>query len=382
MRPPLDPPGRPRSPVTVCRAIARRTASSPPSVRWKESPGTSATGRWRAQSRASARMRAAGTPHTPAAHSGVAGVPRGGPAAGPAAPVARRPRRRRRRRARARGGAARRSPSRARRRRARRRRPRLMSSCSSASMRALSVPGSTGSHSVPSSLAVVVRRGSMTTTGTPRRLRLAHSRPPLAPHDAVHQVGAPEHDHRRVTERRRVDAGVLRAQHHRLGEAGGGRTVRGRLLHVPAAEVEVAGGEVLGVVQRAAARAGPAQRQDRGVAVPLAHARETLGDEPDRLVPAGLAEAARAPRAGAHQRARQAVLGLLLPPRLEPAHAALEIRPAGRVVGDAHHTAALHGREQRAAAAAITVAGDRRVVACDRHEPSSSVPFARSSSSA
>ena len=48
-------------------------------------------------------------------------------------------------------------------------------------MSALSVPGSTGSHSVPSCRAVVVRRGSITTTGTPRlfasRTRARHSHP-------------------------------------------------------------------------------------------------------------------------------------------------------------------------------------------------------------
>ena len=48
-------------------------------------------------------------------------------------------------------------------------------------MSALSVPGSTGSHSVPSWRTVAVRRGSTTTTGTPRRLasrtRSRHSQP-------------------------------------------------------------------------------------------------------------------------------------------------------------------------------------------------------------
>ena len=115
---------------------------------------------------------------------------------------------RRRRRARAPGAAAPRTRSRARRRTPRRRRPSVMSTCSSASMRALSVPGSTGSHSVPSCFAVSVRRGSMTTTGTPRRFasrtRARHSQPMmqstrLAPQRTIIAE---------CRERRRVDAGV------------------------------------------------------------------------------------------------------------------------------------------------------------------------------
>ena len=200
--------------------------------------------------------------------------------------------------------------------------------------------------------------------------RLAHARAPLRPHDAVHQVGAPEHDHRRVTQRRRVDARVLRAQHHRLGEARGRRAVRGGLLHVPAAQIEVAGGEVVGVVQRAATRARPAERQDRGVAVTLAHARETIGDELDRLVPARLAEAARAPRPSAYQRAGQPVRGLLLPPGLEPAYASLEVRGTRGVVRDPRHAAVRHGGEQRAPASTVEVAGHRYDRA-SRHRPRS-----------
>ena len=50
-------------------------------------------------------------------------------------------------------------------------------------------------------------------------LRLAHARAPLAAHDAVEEVGAPEDDHPRVLQRRRVDAGLVRPQHDRLDEA-------------------------------------------------------------------------------------------------------------------------------------------------------------------
>jgi len=59
--------------------------------------------------------------------------------------------------------------------------PSVTSTCSTASISALSVPGRTGSHCVPSCFAVSVRRGSMTTTGTPRlfawRSRARHSQP-------------------------------------------------------------------------------------------------------------------------------------------------------------------------------------------------------------
>ena len=70
----------------------------------------------------------------------------------------------------------------------------MISTCRTASIRALSVPGRTGSHSVPSCFAVSVRRGSITTTGTPRRFawrtRARHSQPMmqstmLAPHRTI-----------------------------------------------------------------------------------------------------------------------------------------------------------------------------------------------------
>jgi hypothetical protein len=72
--------------------------------------------------------------------------------------------------------------------------PWATNSCSSASISALSVPGRSGSHSLPRCFAVSVRRGSTTTTGTPRRLasrtRARHSQPMmqsarLAPHSTI-----------------------------------------------------------------------------------------------------------------------------------------------------------------------------------------------------
>ena len=73
-------------------------------------------------------------------------------------------------------------------------RPSSTSTCSTASISALSVPGRTGSHCVPSCFAVSVRRGSMTMTGTPRcfawRSRARHSQPMMqsimfAPHSTI-----------------------------------------------------------------------------------------------------------------------------------------------------------------------------------------------------
>jgi hypothetical protein len=73
-------------------------------------------------------------------------------------------------------------------------RPSSISTCNTAIMRALSVPGRTGSHRVPSCFAVSVRRGSMTMTGAPRffawRSRARHSQPMMqsimfAPHSTM-----------------------------------------------------------------------------------------------------------------------------------------------------------------------------------------------------
>ena len=196
---PIEPPRRPRSPVTVCRAMARRTASSPPTRALDGEAGDERDGpaaRPLARQRDDARRRHAADA---SAHSGVVGPPgvRPPPRAGAS-----------RRRARGRGAAAPRTRWRARRRTPRPRRPSVMSTCSSASMSALSVPGRTGSHSVPSCLAVVGAARVDDDHGHAAPLRLAHARAPLAAHDAVHEVGAPEHDHPRVPQRRRVDAGV------------------------------------------------------------------------------------------------------------------------------------------------------------------------------
>ncbi len=127
---------------------------------------------------------------------------------------------------------------------------------------------------------------------------------------------------------------------------------------MPAGEVEEPRREVLGVVQRPAAGAGAAQREDGVVAVTVPDGLQPVRHQAEGLGPAHLAEPPGAPRAGTHERSGQTVRRLLLPPGLEPAHAPLEERAAGRVVPDAGDPASGDGGEQRAAAAAVAVAGD------------------------
>ncbi len=220
-----------------------------------------------------------------------------------------------------------------------------------------------GAHRQPLGAELPRRRGPARVDhdhGHPAPLRLAHPRPPLAAHDAVDEVGAPEHDHPGVAQRRRVDTGLARAEHHPFHVRRRRRAVRRRLLDAAADQVEEAWQQLGRVVQRATTGAGAAEGEDGAVAVSLAHRRQPFGDPRERLAPARLTELPRPARPGAHERRGQAPGRLLLAPRLVAADAALEVGAAGRVVGDAHDPAALDRGEQRAAAAAVAVAGDRQ----------------------
>jgi len=127
---------------------------------------------------------------------------------------------------------------------------------------------------------------------------------------------------------------------------------------VPADKVEKACVELAGVVQGAAARARSSQGEDRAVAVLVADRLEAVGDPADGLRPSDRAELPRAAWPAAHKRLREAVLGVQLARGLKAPRTAAQKGTAGRIVADAHHAAALDGRQQRAAAAAVAVTGD------------------------
>ena len=132
------------------------------------------------------------------------------------------------------------------------------------------------------------------------------------------------------------------------GEAGGA-----------AVEVQETAQQRDGAVERARA-AGAGQVQHRGCAVLRPDVPQPLGDQVQRLVPARLAEAAGAARAGPDQRPEQTVGGVDLQRHVIAPAAPQQILPGRHVVGHVRDAPVFERRRQRARVAAAVLATEHR----------------------